>query len=135
MDIHELCEAISGLYDNDYSKLFQVDPELPDLTKIDTIQAEPIDYEKTIVGDIKRKLQEQNELVKRQFEVLVEQNKLLADNYNKLRDMYDSQTKANQAAQEDLRRSRNFNRWMMFIAVIAMLAAIAGPIVTVLVSR
>ena len=135
MDIHELCEAISGLYDIDYSKLFQVDPELPDLTKIDTIQAEPIDYEKTIVGDIKRKLQEQNELVKRQFEVLVEQNKLLADNYNKLRDMYDSQTKANQAAQEDLRRSRNFNRWMMFIAVIAMLAAIAGPIVTVLVSR
>ena len=49
--------------------------------------------------------------------------------------MYDAQKRAYQESREDLRNSRIFNRWMMVIAVIAMLAAIAGPIVTVLVSN
>lgn len=96
---------------------------------------ETIDPEDTIMGDIKHKIQEQNELAAKQIKVLVQQNQLLSDNYNKLKDMYDAQERAYQESREDLRSSRIFNRWMMAIAVIAMLAAIAGPIVTVLVSN
>ena len=49
--------------------------------------------------------------------------------------MYDAQVQSNSEAKEDLRRSCNFNAWMMVIAILAMLAAIAGPIATILVSQ
>ena len=42
---------------------------------------ETIDPEDTIMGDIKHKIQEQNELAAKQIEVLVQQNQLLSDNY------------------------------------------------------
>lgn len=77
----------------------------------------------------------QKELLEQQLSALGEQNKLLADNYSKLKEMYDAQVQSNSEAKEDLRRSRNFNAWMMVIAIIAMLAAIAGPIATILVSQ
>ena len=77
----------------------------------------------------------QKELLEQQLSTLGEQNKLLADNYSKLKEMYDAQAQSNSEAKEDLRRSRNFNAWMMVIAIIAMLAAIAGPIATILVSQ
>lgn len=63
---------------------------------------ETIDPEDTIMGDIKHKIQEQNELVTKQIEVLVQQNQLLSDNYNKLKDMYDAQKRAYQESGEDL---------------------------------
>ena len=78
----------------------------------------------------------------RNFNVKYPQEKLVlnsemnfSQNYNKLKDMYDAQERAYQESREDLRSSRIFNRWMMVIAVIAMLAAIASPIVTILVSN
>ena len=72
---------------------------------------ETIDPEDTIMGDIKHKIQEQNELVTKQIEVLVQQNQLLSDNYNKLKDMYDAQKRAYQESGEDLRSSSiNFFR-------------------------
>lgn len=77
----------------------------------------------------------QKELLQSQLETLREQNGLLSENYEKLKAMYDSQVEANEAARNDLKSSRKFNAWMMVIAIIAMLAAIAGPIVTFLVSR
>ena len=77
----------------------------------------------------------QKELLQSQLEALREQNGLLSENYKKLKEMYDSQVEANEAARNDLKSSRKFNAWMMVIAIIAMLAAIAGPIVTFLVSR
>lgn len=77
----------------------------------------------------------QKELLQRQLEALREQNGLLSENYKKLKEMYDSQVEANETARNDLKSSRKFNAWMMVIAIIAMLAAIAGPIVTFLVSR
>jgi hypothetical protein len=49
--------------------------------------------------------------------------------------MYDSQVSANKEAKEELKRSRRFNIVMMVISTIAMLAAIAGPIATIIVSR
>ena len=77
----------------------------------------------------------QKELLQSQLETLREQNGLLSENYEKLKAMYDSQVEANEAARNDLKSSRKFNAWMMVIAIIAMLAAIAGPMATILVSR
>lgn len=114
---------------------FNLPPISPPSFNYEIPHVETIDPEDTIMGDIKHKIQEQNELVTKQIGVLVQQNQLLSDNYNKLKDMYDAQKRAYQESREDLRSSRIFNRRMMVIAVIAMLAAIAGPIVTVLVSN
>lgn len=78
---------------------------------------------------------EQKELLEDQLEQLKTQNKLLEDNYRKLEEMYNDQKESYNSAREDLKRSHRFNAWMMVIAIIAMLAAVAGPIVTFLVSR
>lgn len=77
----------------------------------------------------------QKELLENQLAQLKIQNQLLEDNYHKLEDMYNNQKESYNNARKDLKSSRKFNAWMMVIAIIAMLAAIAGPIVTVLVSR
>ena len=42
---------------------------------------------------------------------------------------------ANKEAKDELKRSKRFNFIMMIISIMAMLAAIAGPIVTIIVSR
>ena len=77
---------------------------------------------------------EQKELLQQQLEIIREQNALLCDNYEKLKEMYDAQVQENESAKEELKRSRRYNAWMMVIAIFAMFAAIAGPIVTILVS-
>jgi len=132
MDFNSVNELLGKILKQDFSNIPLIEPQafrfqMPDI--------ETIDPEDTIMGDIKHKIQEQNELAAKQIEVLVQQNQLLSDNYNKLKDMYDAQERAYQESREDLKSSRIFNRWMMVIAVIAMLAAIASPIVTILVSN
>ena len=77
---------------------------------------------------------EQKELLQQQLEAIREQNVLLCDNYEKLKEMYDAQVKANKEANEELTKSKRFSAWMMVIAIVAMIAAIAGPVATVLVS-
>lgn len=77
----------------------------------------------------------QKELLLEQLQAIKEQNDLLSGNYNKLKELYEAQVVANQEAKEDLKRSKRFNVAMMIISAVAMLAAIAGPIVTILVSK
>ncbi len=77
---------------------------------------------------------EQKKLIEEQVGILYEQNRLLSENYDKLKEMYDAQLQATEEAKKDLQRSRIFNGWMMVISIVAMLAAVASPIVTVLVS-
>lgn len=77
----------------------------------------------------------QKELLEKQLEATQKQNALLCDNYEKLKELYDAQLQANIEAKDELMRSKRFNAWMMIIAIIAMFAAIAGPIATILVSR
>ena len=77
----------------------------------------------------------QKELLIEQLQAIKEQNDLLSDNDNKLKELYDAQVVANQEAKEELTRSKRFNVAMMIISAVAMLAAIAGPIVTILVSK
>ena len=78
---------------------------------------------------------EQKEILQQQLEMIREQNMFLCDNYEKLKEMYDAQVQANIEAKTELDRSKRFNAWMMVIAIIAMLAAIAVPVTTILVSR
>ena len=77
---------------------------------------------------------EQKEILQQQLEMIREQNMFLCDNYEKLKEMYDAQVQANIEAKTELDRSKRFDAWMMVIAIIAMLAAIAGPVTTILVS-
>lgn len=93
-----------------------------------------INPEDTIIGDINRQMEVQNELVSKQIDILSSQNSLLSDNYNKLKEVYDAQNQAYKSTQEDLKRSRGYNKWMMIVSVIAMLAAICSPVVTVMLS-
>lgn len=79
--------------------------------------------------------QAQRAILEEHLKVTTEQNGLLTANYQKLEEMYNAQKESNDDARKDLHKSRVFNAWMMVIAIVAMLAAIAGPIVTVLVSR
>ncbi len=79
--------------------------------------------------------QAQREVLEEHLKMTTEQNTLLSANYKKLEEMYSAQKESNDEAREDLHKSRVFNGWMMVIAIIAMLAAIAGPIATILVSR
>ena len=76
----------------------------------------------------------QKELLEHQIEIIQKQNELLSDNYLKLKEMFDAQVEANKEAKEEIKRSRQFNIVMMIIAIVAMLAAIAGPIATIWVS-
>lgn len=75
----------------------------------------------------------QKKLFEEQIEVLKMQNMLLSDNYEKLKEMYDSQVQTNIEARTELEKSKKYNRWMLVIAVVSMLAAIAGPTITLLV--
>ena len=77
---------------------------------------------------------EQTVLLTEQLATIREQNQLLLDNYKKLKEMYDAQVQANKEANEELKRSKRFNAWMMVISIIAMLAAVVSPIVTLWVS-
>lgn len=79
--------------------------------------------------------QTQKEILEEHLKITTEQNGLLSENYQKLEEMYNAQKESNNDARQDLHKSRVFNGWMMVIAIVAMLAAIAGPIATILVSR
>ena len=48
--------------------------------------------------------------------------------------MYYAQAESYKSAQSDLKNSRRYNAIMLIIAAVAMIAAIAGPIVIILVS-
>lgn len=98
-----------------------------------TMARQSAERDATIVAGAEASI-EQKELLQQQLEIIREQNALLCDNYEKLKEMYDAQVQENESAKEELKRSRRYNAWMMVIAIFAMLAAIAGPIVTILVS-
>lgn len=95
---------------------------------------EKIERERRLVAGAEASIA-QKELLEQQVEMIRKQNELLSDNYTKLKEMYDAQVDANKEAKEELKRSKRFNFAMMIIAIIAMLAAIAGPIATIIVSR
>lgn len=72
---------------------------------------------------------EQRNLIAQQLDILREQNSLLLDNYEKLKEMYDAQVQENKGAKDELKRSRRYNAWMMVVSVISMLAAIISTLI------
>ena len=72
---------------------------------------------------------EQKDLIEQQLDILREQNSLLLDNYEKLKEMYDAKVQENADAKDELKRSRRYNVWMMVVSVISMLAAIASTVI------
>lgn len=72
---------------------------------------------------------EQRNLMHQQVDILHEQNALLADNYDKLKEMYDAQVQANIEAKAELAKTKRYNVAMMVVSVIAMLAAVVGPFI------
>ncbi len=95
---------------------------------------ERIEREEKMVAGAKANIA-QKEHLEQQVEIIRKENELLSDNYTKLKEMYDTQVAANKEAKEELKRSKRFNLAMMVISFIAMLAAIASPIVTIIVSK
>ena len=72
---------------------------------------------------------EQRDLMQQQVDILHEQNALLADNYDKLKHLYDDQIQVNAEAKAELVKTKRYNAAMMAVSVIAMLAAIVSPFV------
>lgn len=101
---------------------------------IEQATQEKIEREERIIAGAEANIV-QNELLEKQVEIFQKQNELLTSNYEKLKEMFDAQVEASEEAKEELKRSKRFNLAMMIIAIIAMLAAVAGPIVTFLVSK
>lgn len=87
----------------------------------------------TLVAGAKANI-EQRELLEQQLEFMQQQNILLCENYEKLKEMYDNQVQTNLESKEDLAQSRKHNKWMMVISVVSMLAAIGGTIITAIAS-
>ena len=75
---------------------------------------------------------EQRDLMQQQLEILYEQNALLADNYDKLKEMYDAQVQANIEAKAELAKTKRYNTAMMVVSVISMLAAVASTVISFL---
>lgn len=129
----------------DYSKLNRLKDELKDANSASRLAEinEEIEKEKKQIIESERQDQlrtqalidanvAQKKLAEKQLEIAQEQYLQLSDNYNKLEDMFHLQSEAYKDARKELERSRRFNRWMMAISIIAMLAAIIGAIATIL---
>ncbi len=98
------------------------------------VNQERIEREERMVAGAEANIAQKG-LLEKQVDIIQKQNELLSDNYSKLKELFDAQVEANKEAKEELRRSKRFNVAMMIIAIIAMLAAIAGPIATIWVGR
>lgn len=77
---------------------------------------------------------EQQELLKKQINQQNTHNELLTQNYNKLQELFELQKSEYDAAKGELAKSKRMNRIMLVIAIVAMLGAIASPLVTWLVT-
>ena len=75
---------------------------------------------------------EQKNLLEQQLEIIHEQNRLLQDNYDKLKEMYDAQVQANKDAADELEKNKRFNILTIVFSVIATLVAITSLIVDIL---
>ena len=132
----EIGKTISELYKGtDFSKMLTPDTFIPANNYAAIVEQLDIKPSSKIIDEISGKMEEQNKLASQQMKILVEQNNLLKSNYAKLEELYNTQEAAFKATQEELSKSRRYNVVMMIIALIAMLAAIAGPIVTFIVSK
>ena len=74
---------------------------------------------------------EQKELVKNQVDLLYQQNQLLSENYDKLKELYEMQRRSTEDAKAELRKTQIYNACMMIVSFISMLAAIVSTIISI----
>lgn len=80
------------------------------------------------------RMEKQCELLKEQLEQQNKHNELLTQNYNQLKELFDLQKGEYDVAKGELAKSKRMNVIMLIIAIVAMLGAIASPLVTWLVT-
>lgn len=71
---------------------------------------------------------EQKELVKDQVDLLYQQNQLLSENYDKLKELYEMQRRSTEDAKVELRKTQIYNACMMVISIISMLMAVISTV-------
>ena len=135
-NINDTLAKLGGLADK-YANLPLIDLDTYSFAKniVPQIAEVKIDEKSTFAYQMQQQTNQIIEKSNEHIRLLNQHNEQLLNNYKKLEEMYSAQKESNEEAREDLRKSRVFNGWMMVIAIIAMLAAIAGPIATILVSR
>lgn len=74
-------------------------------------------------------------MLNRQLENIEIQNNLLKDNYSKLEELYEIQVTEARNAKEETKITKRYNIAMMIVSVVAMLAAIVSPIITIIFSQ
>lgn len=72
----------------------------------------------------------QNEILKLNLKEAEKQNVQLHNNYEKLEQIYKIKERELIDSSNELKKSKKYNFWMMIIAIIAMVGAVASPIVT-----
>ena len=100
----------------------------------DVIARQSAQRDATLIAGAEANIEQRN-LMQRQVDILHEQNALLADNYEKLQDLYDDQVQANIDAKAELAKTKRYNAWMMVVSILSMLAAVAGPIIQLFTNR
>lgn len=120
----------------DFSKLSGIDTskfliDLPQMMpKIPSLDLPEIAEEDTIWY----RMEKQYEILRQQLEQQNKNNELLTRNYNQLKELFDLQKSEFESAKAELVKSKRLNKIMLLIAIIAMLGAIASPLVTWLVT-
>ena len=127
-DFHRALDSYNAHINSDLQKIKAIEQALHEHSKREE------ERKNTLEAGAKASIY-QKELMEKVIGLLLEQNEALLGNCTMLKDMYDAQVKATEDSREDLRRSRIFNGWMMIIAVISMAAAIAGPVIPIMVDR
>ena len=81
--------------------------------------------------DLRNPVDETNELLSEHLIMVKEQNQLLRasleqiiENYKILKEQYDLQVKINEENAEELKKSKNLNKWMLIVAILALASTI-----------
>ena len=71
---------------------------------------------------------EQKELVKDQVDLLYQQNRLLSENYDKLKELYEMQRRSTEDAKDKKKKTQIYNACMMVISIVSMLMAVISAV-------
>ncbi len=81
--------------------------------------------------DLRNPVDETNELLSEHLIMEKEQNQLLRasleqiiENYKILKEQYDLQVKINEENAKELKKSKNLNKWMLIVAILALASTI-----------
>ena len=86
----------------------------------------PIPYSVFKMMGEEGKHKEMFELGEKQIKLLAEQNEQLKENFNKLEDLYKIKEQELSETEKEAKKIKRYNRWMMVLAIIAVLVAVAA---------